>query len=141
VTESIDEPNQLIELTETECLELLADHAFGRLAFGTPDGVKILPVNYAFVDKSIVIRTAIGSKLQHAPMTKVAFEIDEVSSDHVSGWSVVARGTALDISSSIDEYSEHLRALPAQSWIAGTRSHVVKIAVNEVTGRRFSSSA
>lgn len=137
LTEVSDGANVLQAMSENECLERLASHDFGRIAMNTDEDVMILPVNYAFVDNNIVIRTAAGSKLQNAPMSKVAFEIDDVSPGHLWGWSVVAKGTALDISSSIDEYSEQLRALPFHSWLSGERNHVMKIKVQEISGRRF----
>lgn len=124
-------------MTEAECLTLLAHHSFGRLAVNLGDGPTIMPINFAFVERSIVIRTAPGSKLANAPLTKVAIEVDEVGPGHVWGWSVVARGPAFDISTSIDEYSEHLRTLPFNSWLSGDRGNVLKVAVREISGRRF----
>ena len=128
---------QLHPISDAECLELLAEHTFGRIAIVLPDGPTIIPVNYAFIAPSIVIRTAPGSKLANAPLTMVAFEIDEVSPDHTSGWSVVARGHAFDITNAIDEYSENLRALPFHPWLAGEKAHVLKINVHVLSGRRF----
>jgi nitroimidazol reductase NimA-like FMN-containing flavoprotein (pyridoxamine 5'-phosphate oxidase superfamily) len=128
-------------MSEDECRSALVNHAFGRLAVVMDDGPVIFAVNYAYVENAIVIRTGTGSKLASAPLTKVAFEIDYVHPSHVSGWSVVARGPAFDISTAIDEMSQGLRMLPLHSWIPGHKPYVLKINVKELTGRTFSTSA
>jgi nitroimidazol reductase NimA-like FMN-containing flavoprotein (pyridoxamine 5'-phosphate oxidase superfamily) len=125
-------------MTETQCREALSGHSYGRLAFALEDGPTILPVNYAYVEGAIVIRTASGSKLASVPMTTVAFEVDEIAPDHMSGWSVLARGHAFDITTAIDELSETLRELPFMPWLHGEKGHVIKINVREVSGRQFS---
>lgn len=127
----------LISMTDDECREALNGHSFGRLAFALDDGPTVLPINYAYVNDRIVMRTALGSKLSFAPMTAVAFEIDEVNETRTSGWSVVARGHAFDITSALDEESEDLRALPFTPWLSGEKANVLKINVRELTGRKF----
>jgi nitroimidazol reductase NimA-like FMN-containing flavoprotein (pyridoxamine 5'-phosphate oxidase superfamily) len=127
----------LHEMSKDDCYRALREHAFGRLAVDVEDGPTIWPVNYAFVDSSIVIRTAPGSKLTFSPLSRVAFEVDEIDAFRTNGWSVVARGHAFDITTSVDEYSERLRTLPFAPWLSGEKSHVIRIKVTEVTGRRF----
>ena len=128
---------ELERMSEAECLNALKGGVFGRLSFNLDDGPTILPVNYAFVDGCIVMRTARGSKLAMTPMTQVAFEIDDVDTYRTWGWSVVARGRAFDITNAVDEQSENLRLLPFVPWLRGDRHHVIKINVHEVSGRRF----
>jgi nitroimidazol reductase NimA-like FMN-containing flavoprotein (pyridoxamine 5'-phosphate oxidase superfamily) len=130
-------PMELEHMSPEECLEALRCGVFGRLSFNLDDGPIILPVNYAFVDGCIVMRTAPGSKLSMMPLMRVAFEIDDVDSYRTWGWSVVVRGRAFDITNTIDEQSESFRALPFVPWIEGDRHHVIKINVHEVSGRRF----
>lgn len=127
----------LQEMTEAECRKAMRAHAFGRIAVNLDDGPSIFPVNYAYVDESIVIRSAPGSKLTFSPLALVAFEVDEVDAFHTWGWSVVARGHAFDITHAIDEYSERMEALPFAPWLSGDRSHVIRIKVTSVSGRRF----
>lgn len=128
-------------MSDTQAREALASHAFGRLAINIEDGPTILPINYAFIESTIVIRTAPGSKLTFAPMTDVAFEIDDISPDRTWGWSVVARGIAFDITESIDDYSEMLRMLPFGPWLSNNKHHVIKIKVRDITGRWFGDAA
>ena len=124
-------------LSTEECLALLRSHSFGRLALAVRGAPLILPVNYVFEEPSIVIRTAPGTKLEHAPLTTVAFEVDETSTDGRCGWSVVVQGPAFDITEAIDEYSTALRRLPVEVWAPGEKAHWLKIAARSVTGRCF----
>ena len=132
-------PPALEELPEAECRELLGAHNFGRLAFVADGGTVVLPVNYGFDGRSVVIRTATGTKLEHAPMTAAAFEIDEAAPDGSWGWSVLARGVAFDITDTLDEHSEVLRAVPVQPWAPGSRPNWLSLTVTAITGRRFGS--
>jgi nitroimidazol reductase NimA-like FMN-containing flavoprotein (pyridoxamine 5'-phosphate oxidase superfamily) len=127
-------------MSEAECKAVLATQSFGRLAVVLEDGPTIFPVNYAYIENAIVIRTAEGSKLANAPLSKVAFEIDYVHPSHINGWSVVARGNAFDITTAIDELSEEMRLLPLHSWQPSVKPYVLKINVKELTGRSFSAS-
>ena len=85
-------------LSDSECVELLRRHRFGRLALGLEGWPAILPVNYVFDGASVIIRTAPGSKLDEAPLRVVAFEIDDADRYAHWGWSVLVQGPAFDIS-------------------------------------------
>ncbi len=124
-------------LGDEECLALLAGRHFGRIAFVSDGWPLILPVNYVFVEPSIVVRTGPGAKLEDMPLTMVAFEIDDADPDGAWGWSVLAQGPAFDISDSIDEYSDSLRHLPVEPRAPGQRPNWLKIAARKVSGRRF----
>lgn len=128
---------QLEELSPRECVQLLAAHRFGRIAFAADGLPLILPVNYLYCEPSIVIRTGPGSKLEQTPQTMVAFEIDEVDPGGDWGWSVVAQGPAFDISGTIDQLSEALRKLPVIADPPGVRDHWLKIGCSSLTGRWF----
>jgi nitroimidazol reductase NimA-like FMN-containing flavoprotein (pyridoxamine 5'-phosphate oxidase superfamily) len=124
-------------LTYDECVTLLRRHRFGRLALGVQGWPAILPVNYLYDGTSVVIRTAPGAKLDEAPMTAVAFEIDDADRFGHWGWSVLVQGPAFDITMSGDELSEHLRDLPVRPWAPGARDHWLKIAAVRISGRAF----
>lgn len=129
---------ELVVLGEAECLELLATHSFGRLGFVSKDGWPvILPVNYAFDEPSIVVRTGPGTKLDEIPLTMVAFEVDAADPAGAWGWSVLAQGPAFDITDSIDEYSEALRHLPVDPRAPGDKPHWLKVSASRLSGRRF----
>lgn len=124
-------------LSTDECLALLRSHSFGRLALIVRGVPLILPVNFVFEEPSIVIRTGPGTKLEHAPLTVVAFEVDETSADGSRGWSVAVQGPAFDITEAIDEYSTALRRLSVEVWAPGEKPHWLKISAVSVSGRRF----
>ncbi|MFI5042241.1 MAG: pyridoxamine 5'-phosphate oxidase family protein, partial [Acidimicrobiales bacterium] len=117
----MSEATELRALSEGECADLLRSHRLGRLGVGLEGWPAILPVNYLFDGTSVVIRTAPGAKLDEAPLSTVAFEIDDADRYGHWGWSVLVQGPAFDITSATDEVSEHLRALPVRPWALGAR--------------------
>jgi hypothetical protein len=124
------------QLSEAECLDLLASRTVGRLAYvaraGTPD---IVPVNYRYVDGRVVIRSAPGPKLQAAERReRVALEVDELDEETRSGWSVVVHGRATVLR------PEHEPPEGAVPWAPGPRRHVLQVVPERVTGRRLDPS-
>jgi len=130
-------PAEMHTLSTPECLALLEGHHFGRLGFVSEGSPVILPVNYSFVEPSIVIRTGSGAKLDDTPLTLVAFEIDEADPAGAWGWSVLVQGPAFDISDSVDEYSGALRDLPVDPRAPGDKPYWLKVTARNVSGRRF----
>lgn len=122
-------------LQRGECLALLAAHDVGRLGFVADGYVTILPVNYAFSGSEFVIRTGAGLKLEHAPLTAVALEIDEIDPARKTGWSVLVRGAAREVTSG-PEY-ERLVGVPLASWAPGPKDHVLAILPKRIEGRRI----
>ena len=64
-------PSHLKELGEPECLERLAEHHVGRVAYCDDLGPVVLPVNYAVDQGTILIQTSphstLASRLRTAP--------------------------------------------------------------------------
>jgi nitroimidazol reductase NimA-like FMN-containing flavoprotein (pyridoxamine 5'-phosphate oxidase superfamily) len=135
-----DPGGEMRALSEDECASLLRGARLGRLAFAVEGHTTIFPVNFLYDGTSIVVRTAPGFKLDEAPMRAVAFEIDDAGPDGTWGWSVVVQGPCYDVSSSIDEISEHLRELPLRPWAPGAREHWLRIAPRQITGRAFGTT-
>ncbi|MDA8290070.1 MAG: pyridoxamine 5'-phosphate oxidase family protein [Actinomycetota bacterium] len=124
------------ELSRDECLAILVSHRFGRLAVvedGQPD---VFPVNYALDGDRVVFVTRPGTKLEHASLDRVAFEVDEFASEGDSAASVVVKGTAFEITGALDEASVRERALVVPTWVVPDEVHWVRIVPREVTGRR-----
>jgi nitroimidazol reductase NimA-like FMN-containing flavoprotein (pyridoxamine 5'-phosphate oxidase superfamily) len=131
--------HRITELDEQQCHDLLTAHAarLGRVAFaegGDPDWPTVLPVNYAYVDGAVYFRTFEGSKLYAALRhQRVAFEVDAIDAAWHDGWSVVALG-------SLDVVRD--RALMAvvdadlASWAAGSSEQLVRLEIDQLTGRR-----
>ena len=126
----------LIELSEDECLRLLARVHFGRIGFVADGEPTVLPVNYAYDDRTVVFRSTEGSKLDAAmTRTRVAFEIDATDPLYQGGWSVLARGP-LEVVDDAAEI-ERLTRLPLRPWWSAARDRWLRIAVETVSGRRL----
>jgi nitroimidazol reductase NimA-like FMN-containing flavoprotein (pyridoxamine 5'-phosphate oxidase superfamily) len=135
---AVNAPTSDIEvLSEEECMDLLRSHRVGRIALTDHGQPLIFPVNYAADDRAIVFRTAPGMKLAEAPMSKVAFEIDEVDTASGTAWSVVVQGVAYEITDALDSLSERLRQLVVQPMAPGERKNWVAVMRKEISGRRF----
>jgi nitroimidazol reductase NimA-like FMN-containing flavoprotein (pyridoxamine 5'-phosphate oxidase superfamily) len=124
-------------LTPEECHQLLADHHLGRLAVVVGGQPIIFPVNYVFDGERVVFRTDEGLKLRHAPLRRVAFEIDGFDETTGTGWSVLVQGSTYEITRAIDQYSEALRRLPVTPFAPGDKAHWIEIVPIEITGRRI----
>ncbi len=124
-------------LSQDECMEHLGEGAVGRIGFVDAGSPVILPVNYTLDGRSVVFRTAAGSKLSAGMVQRpVCFEVDDWSTTDHSGWSVLAKGVADEVLE--DEQLERLAALPVRPWSRpDLRGHWIRIMVEEVTGRRI----
>lgn len=131
-----DHPNNdpVLVLTEDQCWTLLEGTQHGRLV-GVVDGrPDIFPINIAADGRSIVFRTAPGTKLAEVAINEnVLVEADGILSDQA--WSVVVRGTAhlLNTSQEITE----AEGLGLQPWVPGPKEHFVRVTPTEVSGRHF----
>ena len=89
--------SRIEDLAESECLDLLEGHHFGRVAFVERAGAPpvIVPLNYLVHAETVVCRTDPHSKLGSALRdTPVSFEIDGIDQRQRTGWSVVLSGRA-----------------------------------------------
>ena len=129
--------NEPFELPTEECRDLLAAGVVGRVAVCTPIGPHVVPVNYAVVEDSIVVRTSPYSVLgSHARGSILALEIDQFDYERQHGWSVVARGRAETVTNAED--LSHIKAMwEPRAWAAGQRNLFVRIRWSELTGRRL----
>ncbi len=129
--------DDLVELTTDECRELLGRDVVGRVAFVTPRGPRIVPVNYTVGADALEIRTTAYSELAtYAPGTSVAFEIDHLDRPLGRGWSVIVlgqcdRGPEQAVGAGSGERSES-----PEPWAGGHRTMRLLISLAEVTGRR-----
>ena len=128
---------EMFEIGRDECLQLLANRRVGRIAFVADSQPLIFPVNYALDGETIVFRSDKGTKLTHAPLTKVAFEIDDIDEASGQGWDVVVQGHADDITDALDERSELLRNLEIEPFPPGLKWNWVRIVPSTITGRRI----
>jgi nitroimidazol reductase NimA-like FMN-containing flavoprotein (pyridoxamine 5'-phosphate oxidase superfamily) len=127
------------ELSKSECFGLLAQERVGRVAFVDDLGPIVMPVNFVLDRHMVVFRTDSGTKLDAAIRgSRVAFEIDGTDEAARTGWSVVIRGEAIEVTDPAE--LERLRRLPLQPWAPGAKTHYVRILPAVLTGRRISAS-
>ena len=124
------------ELTKGECFELLAREQLGRVAVVDDRGPIVLPVNFVLDRHMVVFRTDEGTKLDAAIRgSRVAFEIDGTDAAAHTGWSVMVRGEAVEVTDPAE--LARLRRLPLSPWAPGAKSRYVRILPAALTGRRI----
>lgn len=128
---------ELEDIPEMECLEILDQHSVGRIAVVVAGQPQIFPVNYAMHGRVISFRTGLGTKLSHAPGSKVCFEIDEYDPSGGAGWSVMVQGVAVDATDAFDDVSWAARAAAPRPLAPGAKPYRVAIEPSRITGRRF----
>jgi uncharacterized protein len=127
------------ELTKCECFGLLTREQLGRVMFVDDRGPMVLPVNFVLDRQMVVFRTDEGAKLDVASRGgRVAFEVDGTDAATYTGWSVVVRGEAVEITDPAE--LARLRGLPLEPWAPGAKSRYVRILPAALTGRRISLS-
>jgi uncharacterized protein len=124
------------ELTKSECFALLARERLGRVAVVDDRGPVMFPVNFVIDRHMVIFRTDAGTKLDTACRgSRVAFEIDGTDATAHTGWSVLVRGEAIEVTDP-DELAR-LRKLPLDPWAPGAKAHYVRILPAVLTGRRI----
>jgi nitroimidazol reductase NimA-like FMN-containing flavoprotein (pyridoxamine 5'-phosphate oxidase superfamily) len=121
----------IAEIAGRECLELLRSQSVGRLGVVVRGRPEIFPVNYALdASDSVVLRTAVGTKLVAAVNQHVVFEIDRFDTDMRSGWSVVVHGVAQETG----RVAEGDRRL--ESWRDDV-PYLLRLTSTSITGRQI----
>lgn len=132
----IDGRTWLEHLTIEECWDKLARESVGRIGVLVDSAPEIYPINFLVDGRSIVFRTDPGGKLRGLDQSPaVCFEVDHLDPQDQTGWSVVVKGRAKELTASEDRNAvEHL---PLKFWPLGEKTHWVRIRAIEVTGRRI----
>lgn len=126
------------ELSRRECFELLARQRVGRIVYSDATGPLAIPVNFATAGESIVFRVEPGHSLLPITHPVMAFEVDQVDEEDGSGWSVLVRGPAREVS--LDDVPALLRTMgggPPRPWAEGIHKVWVQLSAEAVTGRRL----
>src|SRR5271166_5359916 len=130
---------QVLELTRSECFELLASEHLGRVAVTDDRGPVVFPVNFTLDRHTVVFRTEAGTKLHAASRgSRVCFEVDGTDLAARTGWSVIVRGEITEVTDRAE--LARLRELPLRVWGPGARTHYVRILPAQLTGRRIASA-
>lgn len=126
--------NPIAILSMSECWHLLSSVALGRLVTVVDGQPEIFPVNFVVQRKTLLFRTAEGTKLVSAAINNnVLFEADE--HNVAEGWSVIVKGVARTMRSHQD--AEEAERAQLFSWTATQKLHYVRILPTAITGRRF----
>jgi nitroimidazol reductase NimA-like FMN-containing flavoprotein (pyridoxamine 5'-phosphate oxidase superfamily) len=129
---SADDP--VTVLSEHECWSFLSSVSLGRLVTIMGGQPEIFPVNFVTQRRTVLFRTAQGTKLYSAVMSdQLAFEAD----DHTAaeGWSVIIKGRAHLLSANAEILDAE--EAPLLSWPGTLKPHYVRVIALEITGRRF----
>jgi uncharacterized protein len=121
-------------LSEDESWSRLGGVALGRLVTIFAGEPEVFPVNYVVQDRTVLFRTAEGTKLFSAVASNtVIFEADD--HDVTQGWSVIVRGRAKVLRTDAEiEKAERTQLIP---WTATLKTHYVRVTPSEITGRQF----
>ena len=127
-----DRPAELSELDRPTCLTLLRTQHVGRLIVDAATPV-IRIVNYTAFEHVIMFRSDPGPHVDDIIYHVVVFEADMVDERSRSGWSVIVRGKATDV-------SDHLAGLgqagaTVEPWAPGPKNRWIGIAIDDITGR------
>ena len=129
-----DHKHALRTLSPAECFGLLELGGIGRIGFAAADGIKMLPVNFAVMEKAIIFRTAPDTLLATCANGPVSFEVDHLDEAHREGWSVLVHGRAHKVTDERDvrrlEGRTHL-----EPWAGGARDMYVRIVPTRISGR------
>lgn len=121
-------------LADDAAWNLLSSVTLGRLVTSFGGKLEIFPVNFVTQKRSVLFRTAEGTKLFTTVMNdQVLFEADDHTADE--GWSVIVRGTARMLTTA-EEIHEADRA-QLMPWVATTKLRYVRITSDEISARRF----
>ena len=136
----VDARTWLEHLSQDDCWAKLAGTPVGRIGVLVDSAPEIYPVNFIVDGHSIAFRTDEGTKLHVVGRSPtVCFEVDAIDGVDRTGWSVLVKGRAREVTS-----PEELRRLSEHGltiWGFGPKQHWVRIEPAEVTGRRIARGA
>ncbi|MEN2740313.1 pyridoxamine 5'-phosphate oxidase family protein [Microbacterium sp. X-17] len=121
-------------LSENECWSRLEEAEYGRVVTSAAGQIDIFTVNHRPDGRTILFRTAAGTKLVELTIhSDVIFQIDGKDDDEA--FSVVVKGRAEELQTSREtEAAEHSGVHP---WAPEEKDRWVRITPREVTGRSF----
>jgi nitroimidazol reductase NimA-like FMN-containing flavoprotein (pyridoxamine 5'-phosphate oxidase superfamily) len=132
----VDSQTWMEHLSPRDCWELLASTPLGRLGVLVDSAPEIYPVNHVVDGETIVFRTEGGEKLRGLDRSpSVCFEVDGFDPAEHTGWSVLVKGRAREVTAAEEE--RRLLELELTYWSVGPKPVWVRIEPVEVTGRRI----
>ena len=120
-------------LSREQCDEHLAGGGVGRVVFSTKRGPVALPVNFRFLNGSVVFRTEAATSIASAIGGLLGFEVDRIDDAMSEGWSVLVTGRSERVEDPAE--LEELVSLRIEPWAVGNRDVFVRVVANEISGR------
>lgn len=128
-------------LDTEECMRLVSPGGVGRVAFSSPSGPIVLPVNYKVHEGAVVFRTQFGGPMDQDLRTgmegveiTIGFEVDHLDEARREGWSVLIQGPAHHIP---PQELPHVSGPGVEPWAGGERELYIRIIPHQITGRRI----
>jgi nitroimidazol reductase NimA-like FMN-containing flavoprotein (pyridoxamine 5'-phosphate oxidase superfamily) len=123
-------------LNPANCFDLLEPGGIGRVGLALPEGVVMLPVNFAIIGREVYFRTAPDTLLALNVGARLSFEADHFDETLHEGWSVLVHGHAHQVTD--ERHVTHLeRARCLRPWAPGARDVYVRITPTQISGRRI----
>jgi hypothetical protein len=124
-------------LDPDSCARLLAATQFGRIAVVEAGRPRIVVLNHLVDDSAVLFRTRDDALLADLTRDGVAlhavYEVDSAFPPGSSGWSVIAAGLLVR---ETDPRRVSLARTAVAAWAEGERDLVLRLDVEELTGRR-----
>jgi nitroimidazol reductase NimA-like FMN-containing flavoprotein (pyridoxamine 5'-phosphate oxidase superfamily) len=135
--EGLAESDELLEhLDAAACARLLAATTFGRLALVEAGKPVIVVLNHVLEGSDVLFRTgeaALIARLTDGRAVAAAYEVDSAFPVGESGWSVIATG---QLARESDPAVAAAAVDRIRAWAHGDREVVLRLRVEELTGRR-----
>lgn len=126
----------LEDLHRAECRRFLEEGSLGRIGVVVRGHPVIFPVNYVVFNGAILFCARRDGELDTAAAdATVAFEIDGVDTIYHEGWSVLAIGRCVHVTDPVELHQ--IQGCRLSSWAGRGRDLVVRISIDEISGRRI----
>lgn len=129
-------------IPESECRVLLSVGFIGRIAFNSPAGIQLVPVNYLYQGKSVYLRVSAESVfgILADGADDVAFQVDHLEQLFKQAWSVLVKGRIAAVTDPAE--LESLRGQrKLEPWALGDRQLYLRLDPVKVTGRKVKRNA
>ena len=129
----------LVDMSPAECEEHLQSATLGRIGVVVDGHPAVFPICHVYLDGVLAFPTSAGTKLHGAlDWPFVAYEVDGISADGLTGWSVMVAGRAEELHD--EEQQARLAAARDVPWRRSPTLRWIQIVASEITGRRITAA-